>query len=89
MMSNKSFGILCDDWTRNNPSYVTDWNYILAENTFDLKVLPSTIDADAKERVAARALIPNEGDVDLKVAAVVLELLKTQVGLYERYGIKV
>ena len=88
-MSNKSFGIMCDDWMRNNPDYVTDWNYILGDNTFDLKVLPAIRSEDAKEKVAARALIPNEGDVDLKVAAVVLELLKTQVGLYERYGIKV
>lgn len=90
MMSAKSFGTICDDWVRNNPDYAYVWNYRLDDSSFDLTVTPAkeTSEEFGGRFISAKANIPNTPEITVPVVGYVLELLRTQVDLYERYGIK-
>lgn len=91
MMSNKSFSAVCDDWRRNNPEYNNEWSYDLGETTFVVSVAPAkeTTKEDTGRYILSKATLPNSPDLNVPIVNLVLELLRTQVELYEKYGIKV
>ena len=87
-MSNKSFGMICDDWKSKNDGYELDWSYNMEGPVFEIELLLSGTELDGVT-VSSKAELPDSYILNPFAVELALNVLKTQIELYTVYGIKI